>query len=70
MIVTADYNICDQCGTCISVCKTNSIRLEDKLYIDNTTCSLCSICVKVCPFGALSINKSKKNQRVSEKSDE
>ena len=73
MIVTVDYNICDQCGTCISVCKTNSIRLEDKLYIDNTSCSLCSICVKICPFGALSIDKSKKNekiQRVSEKSNE
>ncbi|MDO5576881.1 MAG: 4Fe-4S binding protein [Fibrobacter sp.] len=54
-MIKADKNICDLCGTCISVCKTNSILLlENELVIDNSTCCSCAKCVKVCPFGALS----------------
>lgn len=62
MIVMVDNNICDQCGTCISVCKTNSILLKDKLHINNTTCSSCGLCVTVCPFGALSMDSEKRDK--------
>lgn len=56
-MIKADKNICDLCGTCISVCKTNSILLlENELVINDSTCSSCARCVKICPFGALSIS--------------
>ena len=52
-----DTEVCDECGTCISVCPANALLLTDVLFVDTSACTLCGTCVKICPFGALSIKE-------------
>jgi MinD superfamily P-loop ATPase len=47
--------LCDVCGTCVGVCRTNSLLLTQHLVIDQARCVACTACVKVCPFGALAL---------------
>jgi ferredoxin len=49
-----EASICDECGTCISVCPANALLLAEKLEIDRELCTQCGTCVNICPFGALS----------------
>jgi ferredoxin len=53
---------CIKCGSCISICPTGSIHLnEDCALIDDEKCSHCGLCTKVCPvahFGAVEENRS------------
>lgn len=49
--VTID-KLCTKCGICISLCPTNSIKLNGTIITDSNTCILCSACVKECPFNA------------------
>ncbi|OQX96659.1 ferredoxin [candidate division KSB1 bacterium 4572_119] len=47
-------DLCDFCGTCVSVCPEDAIELfEARLEINHSTCTLCLKCVKVCPFRVL-----------------
>ena len=55
-MLTVNTQLCDQCGTCISVCPSNALLLSQILEIDRNLCTQCQTCVKICPFGALSIN--------------
>jgi ferredoxin len=47
--------LCDACGTCIGVCRTNALLLTQHLVVDQARCVACRACVKVCPFGALTL---------------
>ncbi|MBN2417672.1 4Fe-4S binding protein [bacterium] len=45
---------CDFCGTCVGVCPTDAITLEQvQLHIDSELCAGCGDCVDICPVGAL-----------------
>jgi coenzyme F420-reducing hydrogenase delta subunit/ferredoxin len=54
-------SICDGCGICVSVCRTQAIEMvEDPLrkgkliaVIDPRTCDACGACVSSCPSGAM-----------------
>jgi len=47
-------DLCDFCGTCVSVCPDDAIELfEARMIINNKKCSDCLRCVKVCPFEVL-----------------
>ena len=53
MIIVKD-DLCDFCGTCVSVCPVDAIELmEARLIIDQNKCTDCLKCVKVCPFAVL-----------------
>lgn len=53
MIIVKD-DLCDFCGTCVSVCPADAIELlEARLVIDLEKCTDCLNCVKVCPFEVL-----------------
>ncbi|MCK4716740.1 MAG: 4Fe-4S binding protein [Candidatus Marinimicrobia bacterium] len=53
-MVIINVNICDLCGTCVSVCPVDCIELtEFDLIIDHDVCINCDACVKMCPFAAL-----------------
>lgn len=53
MVVTKD-DLCDFCGTCVSVCPVDVIELfEARLVIDHEGCTKCLNCIKVCPMNAL-----------------
>jgi ferredoxin len=56
MAVNLSKDLCDCCGTCISVCSANALMLlTETLIIDTKRCTSCGICVAVCPFGALKL---------------
>ncbi|MBC8181221.1 4Fe-4S binding protein [candidate division KSB1 bacterium] len=47
-------DLCDFCGTCVSVCPDDAIELfETRVIINNEICTDCLRCVKVCPFDVL-----------------
>ncbi len=53
MILITD-DLCDFCGTCVSVCPVDAIELlEARLIIDQNKCTNCLKCVKACPFAVL-----------------
>lgn len=57
MSLDVDKKLCDQCGTCISVCPTDALSLMDVILVDDKKCIMCNNCVRVCPVGALLINQ-------------
>jgi L-aspartate semialdehyde sulfurtransferase ferredoxin len=57
MSLDVDKKLCDQCGTCISVCPTDALSLMDTILVDNKKCIMCKNCVRVCPVGALLVNQ-------------
>jgi len=44
--------LCTRCGTCVVVCPTAAIVLEDKILTETGTCIVCCACVKNCPSDA------------------
>ena len=45
---------CIACGTCQTVCPTDSISAGDPIYvIDPDTCIDCGSCAQVCPSDAI-----------------
>ncbi|MCU0609063.1 MAG: 4Fe-4S binding protein [Chitinispirillaceae bacterium] len=55
MAIKINNDLCDRCGTCISVCASSALVLmPDALHVDQCTCTDCGSCVKICPFAALS----------------
>lgn len=56
-MVKVDETMCDQCGSCISICPSDSIVLTEQLKINTQTCLKCGKCIKICPFGALTMDK-------------
>ncbi|OQX86485.1 4Fe-4S ferredoxin [candidate division KSB1 bacterium 4484_87] len=53
-MVQVKQDVCDFCGTCVSVCPVDAIELlEAVLIIDQEKCIDCMKCVIVCPLRAL-----------------
>ena len=58
-----DNDLCHRCGSCVGICPTNVLGLDDEEYpvVKNlTACTDCDLCVKVCPgeeFDAIGIAK-------------
>jgi Fe-S-cluster-containing hydrogenase component 2 len=43
--------VCDQCGSCASVCPVEAISERDGVYvIDSSKCTGCGLCVEECPL--------------------
>ncbi|GAP20155.1 glycyl-radical enzyme activating protein [Leptolinea tardivitalis] len=53
-------SLCQQCGTCISVCPSTAINLNVQIdpleKIDRSLCTLCEACIQACPSRALRIS--------------
>jgi ferredoxin len=53
-------NICDRCGTCVSVCEADCITVyEAYIEIDQDKCVKCRKCVWICPVDALKFTEDK-----------
>ena len=51
------YTSCKQCGTCVGVCQTNSITLNNgEISVDRKTCVRCGKCIEACVPEALSLS--------------
>ena len=59
--VIIDYEKCDECCTCISVCADLAMVYTNKLEIDFERCSRCGRCIRVCPYAALAFDKGQEN---------
>jgi ferredoxin len=55
-MVSIDLAVCDECGTCISVCPADALMFNAKLRADRAKCISCGMCVKVCPFAAIQLD--------------
>lgn len=51
-----DESLCTQCQTCIELCPTGAISLEDEIISDKNLCIKCCACVKFCPNEARIFN--------------
>lgn len=53
--------VCDECGTCQSVCPVGAISKNDRgaLVIDEATCIGCLTCVEACPHGVMMTHPSR-----------
>lgn len=53
-MIHVDTIACDACGTCVGVCPSDALVLEQTVSVNSDVCTGCGICVLICPFGALS----------------
>lgn len=44
--------LCGRCETCVAVCPTAAITVNDTVDTDRDSCIVCCACVKSCPTGA------------------
>ena len=53
-MIKVDRSLCDLCGTCVGVCPSDCINLDEHiLSVDNEECIKCQKCVIICPVRAL-----------------
>lgn len=46
--------LCDICGTCVSVCPADAIRVnETRVWIVQDICISCGKCIQACPIKAI-----------------
>ncbi|HPG39363.1 MAG TPA: 4Fe-4S binding protein [bacterium] len=52
-----NYNreLCDFCGTCVSVCPQDAIELSENNLEITDKCTVCMNCVYICPLRALEV---------------
>ena len=51
-----EESLCTQCQTCIDLCPTGTIILDDEIISDKNRCIKCCACVKFCPNEARIFN--------------
>jgi len=57
--MTYNRELCDFCGTCVSVCPHDSIELSENDLVITESCTKCKLCVFVCPIRALGVQDEK-----------
>jgi heterodisulfide reductase subunit A len=56
-------DLCNGCNTCVSVCPTNAISMQDgKAKIDPFLCTGCGACIPVCPQEAIDFKNATSKQ--------
>lgn len=54
IIPILDKEKCNLCKSCVDICPTNSLKINDgKLNFDITVCINCYLCIELCPKNAL-----------------
>ena len=50
-----NQHLCDICGTCVAVCPTDAIVVQEfKIEINEEKCIHCGNCIVICPIKAIS----------------
>jgi len=50
-----NQNTCTGCGTCLDVCPTEAIKMQDGRAVITMDCIDCGACPRVCPEGAIKL---------------
>lgn len=58
-MVEVNKNVCDGCGTCVSICPHMAILMPIEGIVITESCVDCGSCVSICPVAALHIKKKK-----------
>ncbi len=54
MKVLIEHNLCDKCGSCVSICPNLAIDISENIVeINQSKCSKCLTCLPACPLGAI-----------------
>jgi ferredoxin len=56
MSVKVDQEKCTACGSCVSDCPAEAIKIEEstnKAEVDEANCLECGVCVGECPVSAI-----------------
>ncbi|MDD1671500.1 MAG: 4Fe-4S binding protein [Methanomicrobiales archaeon] len=54
MVAVVDKELCVGCETCVDVCPSEAISMNDeKAKVDQEKCVDCSTCVDTCPSAAI-----------------
>lgn len=56
-----DNGLCHRCGTCVGICPTDALGLDDESYpkVKNlSACTDCDLCVKTCPGDEFNFEKT------------
>jgi uncharacterized Fe-S center protein len=51
--LSIDAGKCEGCGTCIEVCKSGAVLLQDDRAVLTDGCVRCGVCIGFCPQGAI-----------------
>jgi len=54
---------CTACGTCVSLCPMNNIKLSNNKPIWGNTCEMCLSCIQNCPVEAIQWGKRTKKRK-------
>ncbi len=54
--VSVDYELCIDCGSCVSLCQEDALYLNNewRLEYDEEKCTKCGLCLDSCPRFAIS----------------
>ncbi|MGB9660922.1 MAG: 4Fe-4S binding protein [Moorellaceae bacterium] len=55
MAVWVDKEKCTGCGSCVEVCPTGALAVQDIAVVNEDECLECGACVDECPNGALKL---------------
>jgi MinD superfamily P-loop ATPase len=51
-----DYEMCNQCGLCMTYCRFGAISADNgRVVIVETACDGCMLCEKICPVRAITL---------------
>ena len=68
LIPTIDYDLCVDCGMCITSCNPGAIDLNDtgRPIINEISCRSCGMCMPACPTGAIQLLNFRDDQLLDE----
>ncbi len=55
MPAVVDAEKCDACGSCVDVCPSSAIKIEEKAIVTPEDCIDCAACVSECTHGAIAM---------------
>ncbi len=58
MPAVIDKEMCNGCETCVDICPTEAITIENEIaVVDEDECTDCGTCVEECPNEAISLSE-------------
>lgn len=68
LIPKINYDLCVNCGMCISACAPTAIMKDDdgNIIINEVSCRSCGLCMPACPTGAIQLVNFREDEMLDE----